>query len=126
MAVPSSRTDLSAVSAAANVPASSDSLVNYPIDSMLRAHGYFVALNYADILLKAPLASPTFTGTVALPSTWSIGGTTITATAAQINALANLDAGTLDHGTYSPTVSNESNGVKVSTYSHSWLRVGET
>jgi hypothetical protein len=34
--------------------------------------------------------NPTFTGSAALPSTWSIGGTTITATPAQLNAVGTV------------------------------------
>lgn len=36
---------------------------------------------------KAPLASPTFTGTVSLPTTWRINGTTVTSMAAELNIL---------------------------------------
>ena len=36
---------------------------------------------------KAPLTSPTFTGTVSLPTTWRINGTTVTSMAAELNIL---------------------------------------
>lgn len=41
-------------------------------------------------VLFAPLASPTFTGTVSLPSTWRINGVTITSTAAELNFVSGV------------------------------------
>lgn len=38
-------------------------------------------------LQKAPLASPTFTGTVSLPATWRINGVTITSNGQELNVL---------------------------------------
>lgn len=38
--------------------------------------------------LKAPLASPTFTGTVSLPTPFNLGGVSVTTTAARLNYLA--------------------------------------
>ena len=44
----------------------------------------------ADVALLAPKASPTFTGTVTLPTAWKVGSTTITPTAAQLNFVAGV------------------------------------
>jgi hypothetical protein len=87
MAVPTSVADLSVV-ISSNSPAGNES-VGSPgkVDDYFRAHAGIIAqVNAA----KADLASPTFTGTVTLPATWKIGSTTITATAAQINYLADV------------------------------------
>jgi hypothetical protein len=102
MGVPTARTDLSAV-AASNSPAGSDTVspstgpANY-----LRAHAACIRQNYDDLQAKAPLDSPSFTGTaafagpanfsgaVALPVTWSIDGVTVTATANQINNASSI------------------------------------
>ncbi len=52
-------------------------------DSIL---GAFQKINGNDAL-KAPLASPTFTGTVSIPSPFNVGGSSVTVTASQINAV---------------------------------------
>lgn len=73
MAVPTDRTDLS-TTPSSNSPAGSDTISGAAgIDEYLRAHASFIKANYDDIQLRATLASPTFTGTVVLPSTTSIG-----------------------------------------------------
>lgn len=78
MAVPTSRTDLS-TTASSNSPAGSDTISGAAgIDEYLRALSSFIRANYDDIQLRATLASPTFTGTVVLPSTTSIGTVTNT------------------------------------------------
>ncbi len=83
MAVPTSVNDLSVV-ISSNSPAGNES-VGSPgsVDDYFRAHAGIIAqVNAA----KADKASPTFTGTVALPTSWSINGTAVTATAEQLNA----------------------------------------
>jgi|GEM_PF-2966201 hypothetical protein len=58
-------------------------------------------LNYVDgvtsaiqtqLGLKAPLASPTFTGTVVIPSPFTLGATSVTATGAELNKLDGVTA----------------------------------
>lgn len=48
------------------------------------------------LALKAPLASPTFTGTVTVPTPWTLGATSVTTTGTQLNYLnaANGTTGT--------------------------------
>lgn len=40
-----------------------------------------------DLAAKAPLASPTFTGTVTFPTPWTLGATSVTSTGTQLNYL---------------------------------------
>lgn len=84
MAVPTQLSDLS-TTIANNSPAGTDSTGSPgQLDDYLRAaYGLIAQVNAA----KAPLASPTFTGTVALPTSWTINGTAVTATGTQINAI---------------------------------------
>jgi hypothetical protein len=78
MAVPTNRTDLS-TTASSNSPQGSDTISGSAgIDEYLRAHASFIKANYDDIQLKATLSAPTFTGTVVLPSTTSIGNVSST------------------------------------------------
>jgi hypothetical protein len=66
MGVPTARTDLSAT-AASNSPAGADTIGSSTgPDDYLRAHASLIRANYDDILLRATLASPFFTGTVNL------------------------------------------------------------
>lgn len=66
MAVPTARTDLSAT-AASNSPQGTDAIGSATgPDDYIRALSSLIRLNYDDVLLRAPLASPTFTGTVSL------------------------------------------------------------
>lgn len=119
MAVPTARTDLSSV-ASSNSPGGSDTVASGTgPDDYLRAHASLIRQNYDDIVLKAPLASPTFTGTVALPSTWSVDGTTITATGANLNATANMTS-----ATYTPTTSSPVNGTVASVSAAQYLKIG--
>lgn len=46
----------------------------------------------SSIATKADKASPTFTGTVSLPSSWNIAGTAVTSTAAELNTLDGITA----------------------------------
>jgi hypothetical protein len=65
MAVPTARTDLS-TTASSNSPQGGDAIgASTGPDDYLRAHAGLIKANYDDILLRAPIASPTFTGTVA-------------------------------------------------------------
>jgi hypothetical protein len=85
MPLPTSRTDLS-TTASANSPQGSDTVgASTGPDDYLRTLQAFIRANYDDILLRAPLANPTFTGTVALPATWTINGVTVLPTAAELN-----------------------------------------
>lgn len=52
-------------------------------DSILSA---FQKIN-GNVLLKAPLASPTFTGVVTFPTPWTLGAVSVTTTGAQLNYL---------------------------------------
>jgi hypothetical protein len=116
MAVPTARTDLSAT-ASSNSPQGGDTIgASTGPDDYLRAHASLIRANYDDILLKAPLASPTFTGTVALPTNWSINGTLVTATAATLNGLAS--------GTYTPTASDASGLTSVASLAGCYQRIG--
>jgi hypothetical protein len=109
MGVPTARTDLSAV-AASNSPAGADTIAaGTGPDDYLRAHAGLIRANYDDILLKAPIASPTFTGTVTIPSPFKLDATSVTATAAQLNSLA-----TITSGTYTPTVTVGTNATGTS------------
>jgi len=80
MPVPSTRADLS-TTAASNSPAGSDA-IGTNADDYLRAHAKCIADNYADIQLKAPKASPVFTGLVSFADagtteysvTWTVAG----------------------------------------------------
>ena len=71
MAVPTLITDLS-TTAASNAPAGSDSV--FPdLDNFIRQYGAFIAQLNATDALKAPIASPTFTGNAGFgvtPQTW--------------------------------------------------------
>ena len=101
--------DLSLVAPAGGAVALADS-VNYPsgymsrydgvtglalklnkADSALMAGGY---TSYADgiagLALKANLASPTFTGTVTIPTPFTIGATSVTANGTELNVLDNI------------------------------------
>lgn len=53
-----------------------------------------------DVALRAPIASPTFTGTATLPTaavtTFTFGGVTVTATAAELNKLDGVTASTAE------------------------------
>jgi hypothetical protein len=87
MAVPSVIGDLSQT-AASNSPQGSEAIGSPgSIDDYLRAGFAFIAQLQA---LKANLASPTFTGAVALPTSWSINGVTITPTGAEFNYVAGV------------------------------------
>jgi hypothetical protein len=95
MPIPTSISDLSTV-ASNNSPAGGTSIGGEGIDDHLRAAYAILAQVNADkvdaaaLASKANLASPTFTGTVTLPTTWKIGSTTIAASAAQINYLSDV------------------------------------
>jgi hypothetical protein len=116
--VPTARTDLSAT-ASSNSPQGSDTVgASTGPDDYLRAHASLIRANYDDILLKAPLASPTFTGhvtvegvtatgatgtgkfvfdasptltgTVVIPTPFTLGAVSVTATGAELNYVAGV------------------------------------
>lgn len=73
---------------------------------------------------KADTASPTFTGTVTLPTaavtTFSLGGTTVTSTAAELNLLDGSSAGTVANS--KAVVYSSAGQVKATTLSiGSWV-----
>lgn len=76
MPVPSTIADLDAV-AANNSPAGSDSAKG-TVDDFLRAHAAFIKQNNVAILLRAPIASPTFTGVVAGVTAAHVGAVALT------------------------------------------------
>lgn len=101
MAVPTLITDLS-TTAASNAPAGSDSV--FPdLDNFLRAYGAFIAQLNATDALKAPIASPTFTGNAGFgvtPQTWYSSYGTIAIQFAASGALAGLDVSSSDRRIY--------------------------
>lgn len=119
MGVPTARTDLSAI-ASSNSPSGSDTIAaGTGPDDYLRAHAALIRANYDDVVLKAPIASPTFTGTVTIPSPFTLDATSVTVTGAQINSLA-----TITSGTYTPTISNVSNVASSSASAATYQRIG--
>jgi hypothetical protein len=99
------------------------------------------------IALKAPLASPTFTGTVTLPTPFTVGAVSVTATGTELNLLDGVTATTaelnildgvtataaeinlldgitaLAASTYSPTVSSVVNASSVTAQTASYTRI---
>jgi hypothetical protein len=104
----------------------------------------------AQILLGAPLASPTFTGTVTLPTPFTVGAVSVTATGTEINLLDGVTATTaelnildgvtataaeinlldgitaLAAGTYTPTVTASTNVGTVSGRQGQYQRINNT
>jgi hypothetical protein len=64
-----------------------------------------MAATQYDVGLKAPLASPTFTGTVTIPQPFTIGATSMTCTATELNTLDGIAA------TLTPTELNTLDGI---------------
>jgi hypothetical protein len=85
MAIPNDPTDLSTTEGS-NVPLGTDSTVTYPIDQMFRAHASIMRQIHDSNVLKAPIASPTFTGTLTAPTV----NVTTALTAVSINATTTL------------------------------------
>ena len=71
------------------------------------------------IATKADSASPTFTGTVALPSSVSIGGTSVTSTAAELNVLDGVTAFIDDDSMATASATNIPSGESVKAYADS-------
>jgi hypothetical protein len=89
------------------------------------------------IALKAPLASPTFTGTVTLPTPFTVGAVSVTATGTELNLLDGVTATTaelnlvdgitaLAAGTYTPTVTASTNVGTVSGRQGQYQRINNT
>lgn len=127
MTVPTLITDLS-TTAASNSPAGSDAV--FPdLDNFIRAYGAFIAQLYASSLLKAPIASPSLTGTLSLnatPSAWLgtvspievPGGSVWSSTTGSIQFMQNayLDSGS----SYRWKTSNPATYYSQSAGAHNW------
>jgi hypothetical protein len=83
MPVPTARTDLS-TTAASNSPAGSEA-IGTNADDYIRAGFKFIRENYDDVLLRATIASPTFTGTVTGPS-YTVTGSSVPANGVYLSA----------------------------------------
>jgi hypothetical protein len=83
MPVPTARTDLS-TTAASNSPAGSEA-IGTNADDYIRAAFKFIRENYDDVLLRATIASPTFTGTVTGPS-YTVTGSSVPANGVYLSA----------------------------------------
>jgi hypothetical protein len=83
MPVPTARTDLS-TTAASNSPAGSEA-IGTNADDYIRAAYKFIRENYDDVLLRATIASPTFTGTVTGPS-YTVTGSSVPANGVYLSA----------------------------------------
>jgi hypothetical protein len=88
MPVPTARTDLS-TTAASNSPAGSEA-IGTNADDYIRAAFKFIRENYDDVLLRATIASPTFTGTVTTPALVTTGSATLGDTSADTHTLAGI------------------------------------
>jgi len=69
-------------------------LVLLDAQSVTNASG--VATNVTAIALKAPIASPTFTGTVTIPTPFTIGAVSMTATGTELNILDGVTSTTAE------------------------------
>ena len=75
----------------------------------INANTASITSNIADILLRAPIASPTFTGTPAAPTAATSDNSTTLATTAYVKAnLATVSAGTLTGTTLASTITGSS------------------
>jgi hypothetical protein len=83
MPVPTARTDLS-TTAASNSPAGSEA-IGTNADDYIRAAFKFIRENYDDVLLRATIASPTFTGTVTGPG-YTVTGSSVPANGVYLSA----------------------------------------
>jgi hypothetical protein len=150
MAVPTQLSDLS-VTISANSPQSTDSTGSpSTVDDFFRAHAGFIAqVNAAKAPLASPaftgtptgitaahvglgnvaneskatmFTSPTFTGTVTVPTPFTLGSVSVTATGTQINAAAVTYAPSSSE--YTPTVAYTVNCNSTSPFVCKWIKVG--